>query len=90
MQRFYKEASFIYANTCKRGLNLVQFYSVELLNFHSHLLNVLEKIFAAPLFTFNVLLLFNFQRFIFFLYRNLVSIDDTNVILLQTQQSDVF
>lgn len=47
------------------------------------------KIFAAPLFTYNVLLIFNFKRFPPFLYSDLRKSRRCNFILLQTSQCDI-
>lgn len=47
------------------------------------------KIFAAPLFTYNVLLIFNFKRFPPFLYSDLRKSRLCNFILLQTSQCDI-
>ena len=47
------------------------------------------KIFASPMFTYNVLLLFNFKCFLPFLCRDLSKFQRCHFVLLQTKQCDV-
>lgn len=62
----------------------VELFKISFLPFKKSL-----KIFAAPLFTDNVLLLFNYIRFLTSLYKGLSKFRRCHFILLQTRKSDI-
>lgn len=75
----------------RAALHLVHFYTVKVLkiiiDFSPFKYSL--KIFAAPLFTYNIWLIFNFKRFPPFLYRDLRKSRRCNFILLKTSQCDL-
>lgn len=73
----------------KSSLYLIKFNTVYLFRISLSHFKYSLKIFATPLFFYNVLLFYDFKRVLTFLHRDLSKSHHYRFVLLQTQQCDV-